>query len=297
MGEKFLFASNKTVIRVTINEDYLRVLKTVAGAGLRTVCEEALCPNIMECWGMGTATFMIMGSICTRGCRFCYVMKGRPAPLDNDEPIKIALAVKKMGLDYVTLTSVDRDDLPDGGAEHFARTIKAIKEFNPTIIVEALIPDFQGDYQSIKKVIDAHVDVLAHNIETVERLTPLIRDRRASYQQSLKVLKIAKELSPTLITKSSILLGLGETYDELIEAMRDLRKVNVDILVLSQYMRPSIKQVAVHKYYTQDEFKALQNEALKLGFTYVVASPLARTSYKAKDAYFNAIKSQQTFIR
>ncbi len=296
MGEKSLLASNKTVIRVTINEDYLRVLKTVGGSGLRTVCEEALCPNIMECWGMGTATFMIMGNVCTRGCRFCYVMKGRPASLDRDEPIKVALAVKKMGLDYVTLTSVDRDDLPDGGAEHFAKTIKAIKEFNPTTIVEALIPDFQGDYQSIKKVIDAHVDVLAHNIETVERLTPLIRDRRASYQQSLKVLKIAKELNPTLITKSSILLGLGETYEELIEAMRDLRSVNVDILVLSQYMRPSTKQVAVHKYYTQDEFKTLQNEALKLGFAYVVASPLARTSYKAKDAYFNAIKSQQTFI-
>ncbi|MEM3832310.1 MAG: lipoyl synthase [Thermoprotei archaeon] len=292
-----MLTNNKATVRVTINEDYLKVLKTINDVGLRTVCEEALCPNIMECWGMGTATFMIMGSICTRGCRFCYVMKGRPMLLDNDEPMKVALAVKKMNLDYVTLTSVDRDDLLDGGAEHFAKTIKAIKELNSTIIVEALIPDFRGEHQSIKKVIDARVDVLAHNIETVERLTPLVRDRRASYQQSLKVLKIAKELNPTLITKSSILLGLGETYEELIETMKDLRKVKVDILVLSQYMRPSTKQLPVHKYYTQNEFKTLQNEALKLGFTYVVASPLARTSYKAKDAYLSAIKNQQTLIR
>lgn len=274
------------MIRVAINDEFLRISGVVKGLNLPTVCEEALCPNIMECWGRGTATFMIMGNICTRGCRFCYVIKGRPKPLDAEEPTKIALAVKKMGLDYVTITSVDRDDLPDGGAEHFAKTVNAIKEMNPEIIVEVLIPDFQGNYASIQKVVDSGIDVLAHNIETVKRLSPLVRDRRASYEQSLKVLKIVKEINPKLITKSSILLGFGEMQEEIIESMKDLRKAGVDILVLSQYMRPSTKQLPVVKYYSLDEFKELQEIGLKMGFSYVVAHPLARTSYKAKEAYF-----------
>lgn len=274
------------MIRVTINDEFLRISEVVKGLNLPTVCEEALCPNIMECWGRGTATFMIMGNICTRGCRFCYVIKGHPKPLDAEEPTKIALAVKKMGLDYVTITSVDRDDLPDGGAEHFAKTVSAIKEMNPEIIVEVLIPDFQGNYASIQKVVDSGIDVLAHNIETVKRLSPLVRDRRASYEQSLKVLKTAKEINPKLITKSSILLGFGEMQEEIIESMKDLRKAGVDILVLSQYMRPSTRQLPVVKYYSLDEFKELQEIGLKMGFSYVVAHPLARTSYKAKEAYF-----------
>ncbi len=284
-------AVNKTMIKVSINEEFMKISEVVKGLNLPTVCEEALCPNIMECWGKGTATFMIMGNTCTRGCRFCYVIKGHPKPLDPDEPTKIALAVKKMGLDYVTITSVDRDDLLDGGAEHFAKTVITIKKMIPRIIIEVLIPDFQGNIESIQKVIDSGVDVLAHNIETVKRLSPFVRDRRASYEQSLKVLKIAKKFNPRLITKSSILLGFGESWEEIIESMKDLKNANVDILVLSQYMRPSIKQLPVVKYYSLDEFKELQEIGLKMGFSYVVAHPLARTSYKAKEAYFKAIEN------
>ncbi|BDB99100.1 lipoyl synthase [Saccharolobus caldissimus] len=277
----------KTSIIINENENFKKIANIVSKKGIATVCEEALCPNIIECWGSGTATFMIMGNICTRGCRFCYVIKGKPAPLDEDEPRKIAEAVKEMNLDYVVITSVDRDDLPDGGANHFVKVIRAIKEMNPNIIVEVLTPDFRGDIEAVKKVVNAGVDVFAHNIETVRRLTPMVRDRRAGYDQSLKVLKYAGNV----IKKSSILLGFGETWDEIIETMHDLREVGVDILVLSQYMRPSYKQLEVKKYYTLDEFKKLENIAYSMGFLYVVSLPLARTSYKAKEAYLEVIKN------
>lgn len=280
----------KVRLRVSLNQRYLQLLKLVSSLGIATVCEGALCPNIFECWGSGVATFMIMGDTCTRGCRFCYVKKGVPQPIDPLEPYKVAEAVKRLGLDYVTITSVDRDDLPDGGAEHFARTIRAIKDLNPSVRVEVLIPDFRGDLDALKKVVDADPDVLAHNIETVRRLTPLARDWRAGYDQSLRVLRQAKIYNPRLITKSSILLGLGETWDEVIEAMRDLRGAGVDILVLSQYMRPSPKHLPVARVYKIDEFKELEEKAYKLGFSYVVAHPLARTSYKAREAYLEAFK-------
>ncbi|MDT7861937.1 MAG: lipoyl synthase [Saccharolobus sp.] len=278
----------KTSIIINENENFKKIANIVSKKGIATVCEEALCPNIIECWGSGTATFMIMGNICTRGCRFCYVIKGKPAPLDEDEPRKIAEAVKEMNLDYVVITSVDRDDLPDGGANHFVKVIRAIKEMNPNIIVEVLTPDFRGDIEAVKKVVNAGVDVFAHNIETVRRLTPMVRDRRAGYDQSLKVLKYAGNV----IKKSSILLGFGETWDEIIETIHDLREVGVDILVLSQYMRPSHKQLEVKKYYTLDEFKKLENIAYSMGFLYVVSLPLARTSYKAKEAYLEVIKKR-----
>ncbi|MEM3353563.1 MAG: lipoyl synthase [Saccharolobus sp.] len=271
----------KTEINVFENDNFKRISNIVINKGINTVCEEALCPNIMECWGSGTATFMIMGNICTRGCRFCYVIKGKPLPLDETEPIRIAEAVKEMGLDYVVITSVDRDDLEDGGAEYFAKVIRTVKEVNKNVIVEALIPDFRGNIDAINKIIEAKLDVFAHNIETVRRLTPIVRDPRASYEQSLKVLKYAK----SVIKKSSILLGFGETWDEIIETMRDLRSVGVDILVLSQYMRPSRKQLEVKKFYTVEEFKKLEEIAYSLGFSSVISSPLARTSYKAKEAY------------
>ncbi len=270
--------------------EFSKVSRAVVGLGIPTVCEEALCPNIMECWGSGTATFMIMGKVCTRGCRFCYVAKGRPEPLDPGEPARIALAVRKLGLSYVTITSVDRDDLPDGGARHFAETIRMVKRLNPGVLVEALIPDFQGSRDSLRVVVEAGPDVLGHNIETVERLTPRVRDRRAGYRQSLEVLRMAKELNPGLVTKSSILLGLGETLEEVLGAMRDLRRVGVDILVLSQYLRPSPRQLPVEKYYTVEEFKLLEREALRMGFSYVVAHPLARTSYRAREAYLRALE-------
>lgn len=280
----------KVRLRVSLNQRYLELSKIVSSLGIATVCEGALCPNIFECWGSGVATFMIMGDTCTRGCRFCYVKKGVPQPIDPLEPYKVAEAVKKLGLDYVTITSVDRDDLPDGGAEHFARTIRAVKDLNPGVRVEVLIPDFRGDLDALKRVVVSGPDVLAHNIETVRRLTPLARDWRAGYDQSLRVLRQAKIYSPVLITKSSILLGLGETWEEVIDAMRDLRDAGVDILVLSQYMRPSPKQLPVARVYKIEEFKELEEIAYKLGFSYVVAHPLARTSYKAREAYLEAVK-------
>nr|WP_241759695.1 lipoyl synthase [Aeropyrum pernix] len=278
----------KPRLRVRINDSYVKVARLVAGLGVATVCEGALCPNIFTCWGEGTATFMIMGDTCTRGCRFCYVKKGVPEPLDPLEPYKVALAVDALGLDYVTLTSVDRDDLPDGGASHFAATVRAIKRLRPDTIVEALIPDFQGVEEHVRLVAASGLEVLAHNIETVERLTPLVRDRRAGYRQSLRVLEIAKEEG--VVTKSSILLGLGEDKSEVIEAMRDLRSVGVDILVLSQYYRPSRKQLPVAKRYSLSEFRELAEKGLRMGFAYVVAHPLARTSFKAKEAYLAAVR-------
>ncbi|ACP38946.1 lipoyl synthase [Saccharolobus islandicus] len=280
----------KVQITVYENENFKRVAEIVKTKSIATVCEEALCPNIMECWGSGTATFMIMGSICTRGCRFCYVLKGKPSPLDDEEPKRVAEAVKEMKLDYVVITSVDRDDLPDRGAQHFVNVVKTVKELNPSVIVEVLAPDFRGDINSVKKVINAGVDVFAHNVETVRRLTPIVRDPRASYEQSLNVLKYAKNV----IKKSSILLGFGETWDEIIETMRDLRSVGVNILVLSQYMRPSRKQLEVKKRYTFEEFRKLEEIAYSMGFSAVVSLPLARTSYKAKEAYFKAIENAKS---
>lgn len=279
---------DKIRLRVSLNDRYQQVYKISSQLGIATVCEGALCPNIFECWGGGTATFMIMGDVCTRGCRFCYVKKGAPAPLDPEEPVKVATAVRALGLDYVTITSVDRDDLPDGGASHFASTIRAVREAVPNVIVEVLIPDFQGDLEALRKVVEAGPHVLAHNVETVRRLTPLVRDWRAGYEQSLKVLAAAKEMRPEIVTKSSILLGMGETEEEIVETMRDLRAVGVDILVLSQYLRPSPKQLRVAKVYKLEEFKRLEEIGLKMGFSYVVAHPLARTSFKAKDAYLAA---------
>ncbi|MEM2223516.1 MAG: lipoyl synthase [Acidilobaceae archaeon] len=281
---------DKVRLRVSINDRYASIVKLVSGLKIATVCEGALCPNIFECWGEGVATFMIMGDTCTRGCRFCYVKKGKPQPLDLEEPYRVAEAVRILGLDYVTITSVDRDDLPDGGASQFAETISMVKRLNPNVKVEVLIPDFRGDLNALKTVVDVKPDVIAHNIETVRRLTTTVRDWRAGYKQSLMVLKYIKVFNPSIITKSSILLGLGETFDEVIEAMRDLRSVGVDILVLSQYLRPSPKQLPVAKMYKIEEFKILEDIAYKIGFSYVVAHPLARTSYKAREAYYEAIK-------
>lgn len=280
-------------MRVRLTGRFLKVSSVVRKHGLATVCEEALCPNIVECWGSGTATFMIMGRVCTRSCRFCYVPKGRPSPLDPGEPLRVALAVREMGLDYVTITSVDRDDLPDGGAGHFARTVSAVKGLNAGVAVEALIPDFGGRRDAVEKVIAAGADVVGHNVETVRRLTPLVRDRRAGYELSLRVLEACKDANPRVITKSSVLLGLGETREEVLETLRDLRSVGVDIVVLSQYMRPGPKQAPVAKYYSLAEFRELGEAARRMGFAYVLAHPMARTSYKAKEAYLEALRSRK----
>lgn len=280
--------ASKPRIRVRMSPGFSRVARVVGKYGLHTVCQEALCPNISECWGRGEATFMILGDTCTRGCRFCAVRRGRPEPPDPSEPYRVALAVRELGLRYVTLTSVTRDDLPDGGASHFARTIRAVKRLSPGTIVEALIPDFGGRASLVRMVVESGADVLAHNIETVRRLTPMVRDPRAGYEKSLRVLRAAKEAGA--VTKSSILVGLGETMEEVEEALWDLRRSGVDIVVISQYLRPTPKQVPVRKLYTVEEFRRIEEMAYRAGFKYVLSHPLARTSYRAYEAYQRAVQ-------
>lgn len=255
---------------------------------LFTVCEEAKCPNIGECWQQGTATLMILGETCTRGCRFCAVNSGNPRGfLDKDEPAKCAETVVAMNLSYVVITCVDRDDLPDGGAGHFAEVITAIQAAKPDCLIEVLTSDYQGRRQDIATVLNASPDVFAHNIETVERLTPRVRDPRASYRQSLDVLALAKELEPTRITKSSIMLGLGETHEEIIQTMADLRAASVDVVTLGQYLQPTPKHLKVEEYVTPETFDALGDQAREMGFLYVASGPMVRSSYKAGE-YFLA---------
>lgn len=253
---------------------------------LATVCEEARCPNIAECWATGTATFMLMGEHCTRGCRFCAVstMKNPPA-LDPEEPANIAEAVAELGLSYVVLTSVNRDDVPDGGAGHLANCIRAIKQKTPTVLLEVLVPDFLGDRTAVQEIINTPIAVFAHNVETVERLTPEVRDPRAHYAQSLDVLEAAKDLAPDLLTKSSIMLGLGETEDELMQTMRDLRARGVDIVTLGQYLKPTPKHLPVIEYIHPNTFDRYAAAARQLGFGYVAAGPLVRSSYRAGELY------------
>ncbi|MEM0158185.1 MAG: lipoyl synthase [Thermoplasmataceae archaeon] len=262
---------------------YANLKMQIRGMDLNTVCEEARCPNIAECWGHGTATFMVMGKNCSRGCRFCSVTHGRMEPIDPMEPEKVAETVRHMNLDYVVITSVDRDDLPDQGASHFASVVSKVKEIG--IRVEALIPDFRGDEKLIQMVLDANPDVLDHNIETVRRLTPSVRDPRASYDQSLSVLKYAKSARHDLITKSSIMIGLGETDMEVIETLRDLRGVGVDIVTIGQYLRPSRLQLPVVEYSPLERFRKLEEMAYSLGFSFVASGPLVRSSYRAAEAW------------
>jgi lipoic acid synthetase len=253
---------------------------------LATVCEEARCPNIGECWGSGTATFMVMGDTCTRGCRFCAVDTSRkPAPLDPAEPENVATAIAEMQLDYVVVTSVDRDDLPDQGAHHFAACIRAIRAKNPDTLIEVLIPDFRGDYGLLLAVVEAKPDVLAHNVETVERLTPRVRDPRAGYRQSLDVLAAIKTLDPGMHTKSSLMLGLGEQDDEVEVAMADLRAVGCDFLTFGQYLQPTKKHLAVESYTTPEGFAHWQARGEALGFAYVASGALVRSSYKAGEFF------------
>jgi len=266
---------------------YARIKGRARELGLSTVCEEAQCPNIGECWGGGTATFMVMGSICTRGCRFCAVNTSRNgAPLDVDEPRNVAVAISEMELDYVVVTSVDRDDIEDGGASHFAACIQAIHELNPQTMVEVLIPDFCGDETLLNRVVQARPEVLAHNVECIERLTGTVRDPRAGYQQSLDVLANAKKLGSDF-TKSSIMVGLGEETEEVLQCMRDLRAVGVDFLTIGQYLRPSAKHLALQRFVTPDEFEAYEKAGLEMGFTYVASGPLVRSSYKAGEFFIH----------
>jgi lipoic acid synthetase len=252
---------------------------------LSTVCEEAKCPNIGECWNAGTATLMLMGSVCTRACRFCAVDTGNPKGwLDENEPANAARTVELMKLAYVVLTSVNRDDLDDGGAAHFAACVRAIKQASPRTAVEALTPDFQGVLADVETVVDSGLEVFAQNVETVRRLTHPVRDPRASYEQTLAVLAHAKRHRPTVLTKTSLMLGLGETDDEIMATLADLRAVGCDILTLGQYLRPTVNHLAVERYVTPDEFEGYRARALAMGFLECVAGPMVRSSYRAERA-------------
>ena len=278
-------------IRAPSGENYTKVKQSLRSLGLHTVCEEARCPNLSECWGTGTATIMIMGDICTRGCRFCAVNSGnKPVSLDAGEPERVAKAIKEWGLRYVVITSVCRDDLKDGGAEHIAKTIKAIKFLCPRIIVESLIPDFRGSEDSIKKVVISKPKVISHNIETVIRLTPKVRDARASYEQSLQVLKKIKDIDSMIYTKSSIMLGLGETEEEIIQTIRDLRSVGVNILTIGQYLQPTPRHLPVVEYITPEKFNWFREIAEQMGFVYVASGPLVRSSYRAGEFFVEKIE-------
>ncbi len=252
------------------------------GKTLHTVCEEAHCPNIFECWDKDkTATFMILGDTCTRNCRFCAVKSGRPGGhVDWEEPDRVAEAVREMQLDHAVITSVDRDDLQDGGSSLFAATVMAIRREAPGCQVELLIPDFQGDEKSLQIVVDKKPELLDHNVETVRRTTPRVRSR-ATYDRSLQVLANAKRMNPGQRTKSSIMLGVGENWDEILETLDDLRAASVDIVTIGQYLRPTQKQMEMVRYYTPDEFAILQEEGMKRGFLHVESGPLVRTSYHA----------------
>ena len=265
---------------------YARIKERARELSLATVCEEAKCPNIGECWGGGTATFMVMGDTCTRGCRFCAVKTlKKPPPLDPLEPLNVATAIQEMELDYVVVTSVDRDDVDDGGAQHFANCITEINRLNPNTRVEVLIPDFSGHVGHLLKVVMAQPDVLAHNVETVERLTHPVRDRRAGYKQSLDVLEHTKQIDASRMTKSSIMVGLGERPDEVEQCMRDLRSVGCDFLTIGQYLQPTKKHIDIDEFVHPDQFAAYEALGLEMGFLYVASGPLVRSSYKAGE-YF-----------
>jgi lipoic acid synthetase len=281
-------------IRPASGDTYSGIRDMLKKLNLATVCQEARCPNIAECWGGGTATFMLMGEVCTRGCRFCAVKTGNPrGAIDNEEPEKVGLALSKMNLSYVVLTSVDRDDLADLGAEHFARTIEVIKGNNPKLIVEVLTPDFQGRRELIERVVRARPDVFAHNVETVERLSPRVRDPRARYWRSLDVLKTVKELDPSRFTKSSIMTGLGEEESEISATLRDLRQVGCDVVTFGQYLQPTSRHLPVIRYCTPDEFQAWQSQAEGMGFMYVASGPLVRSSYRAGEYFLKGAVERQ----
>lgn len=282
------------------SDNYKALRSTVRELGLATVCEEARCPNIGECWGGGddntaTATIMIMGDTCTRGCRFCSVKTSRaPPPLDPEEPEKVSTAIAKWGLDYVVLTSVDRDDLEDQGSLHFRQVVQRLKEKKPDLLVEALTPDFQGDQELIRNVATSGLDVYAHNVETVERLTSRVRDRRAGYQQSMDVLRYVKSLNTGCLTKTSIMLGLGETDEDIRKTLQDLRAVDCDVVTFGQYLQPTKRHLPVQEYVTPEKFDEWRIEAEGMGFKYVASGPLVRSSYKAGEFFLkNYIQEQR----
>lgn len=267
-------------VRAPGSPNYLHLKRILRDHNLHTVCEEARCPNIGECWGHNTATFLILGDICTRGCRFCAISKGKPNVLDPEEPRSVGLVVKELGLEHIVVTSVNRDDLPDGGSAHFAKTVFWIKTLNPAIRVEVLIPDFKGDQKALETVVRSGIHILNHNMETVPRLYKKVRPG-AVYQRSLDILKAAKQIRGDILTKSGLMLGVGETIEEVMDTLRDLRQINCDIVTLGQYLQPSTDQLSVERYVTPGEFQELKIEGERLGFRHVESGPLVRSSYHA----------------
>ncbi|SHE81853.1 lipoic acid synthetase [Seinonella peptonophila] len=276
-------------IKLHVNDNYQELKQMMRSKTLHTVCEEARCPNIFECWANRTATFMILGDICTRACRFCAVKTGLPTELDEAEPERVAEAVEQMGVRHAVITSVARDDLNDGGAGIFAATIRAVRARNPFTSVEVLIPDFMGDRSALQTVMDAKPDILNHNIETVSRLSDRVRSK-AKYHRSLELLQRAKEMQPQIPTKSSIMVGVGETFDEVVEAMQDLRQHQVDIVTIGQYLQPTKKHLRIDRYWHPDDFAKWKEIGLELGFSHVESGPLVRSSYHAHEQVKSAEK-------
>lgn len=278
-------------IKLITGEPYTEIKEMMRGKTLHTVCEEARCPNIYECWANRTATFMILGDVCTRACRFCAVKTGLPTELDLQEPVRVAEAAEQMGLRHCVVTSVARDDLRDGGASIFAATIREIRRKLPLCSVEVLIPDFQGDRDALQIVMEAKPDILNHNVETVERLSDRVR-AKAKYRRSLELLRRAKEMQPGIPTKSSLMLGVGETFDEVRRTMDDLREVGVSILTLGQYLQPTPQHLAVERYVHPDEFAALKADGMARGFSHVESGPFVRSSYHAHEQVKSAAAAE-----
>jgi lipoic acid synthetase len=268
-------------VRLPASNGYRRLKKLMHEKNLHTVCEEAMCPNIGECWHRGTATFLLMGDICTRSCGFCHIKTGRPSALDEDEPRRVAESVVAMNLNHCVLTSVNRDELPNGGAHIFANTIREIRKRLSNCTIEVLIPDFKGDRAALKEVMDARPEILNHNTETVPRLYRTVRPQ-ANYQQTLELLANAKTMDPGAITKSGIMVGLGETKEEVLAVIRDLREQQVDILTIGQYLRPSLFHLPIYRYVHPDEFQEFHNVGMEMGFRWVESGPLVRSSYHAE---------------
>ena len=268
--------------RVVEGENFKELKQLVQARKLHTVCEEAKCPNIFDCWSRRTATFMILGDVCTRACRFCAVTSGRPAELDIGEPLRVAESVAQLGLRHAVITSVDRDDLADGGSGMFARTIKAIRRRSSATTIEVLTPDFQGDLAAVQTVVEARPDIFNHNTETVPRLYARIRPK-AVYANSLALLQHVKRLAPEMVTKSGLMVGLGETEDELLDVFRNMRAHDIDVLTVGQYLRPSKKHADVARYYRPEEFVQLKQQAMEMGFAHVEAGPMVRSSYHADE--------------
>ncbi|XP_056264927.1 lipoyl synthase, mitochondrial isoform X2 [Pseudoliparis swirei] len=287
---------------IPIGKNFNRLKNTLRDLNLHTVCEEARCPNIGECWGGGeystaTATIMLMGDTCTRGCRFCSIKTARqPPPLDPNEPYNTAKAIAAWGLDYVVLTSVDRDDIADGGADHFAKTVTNLKERDSRILVECLTPDFRGDLAAVEKIALSGLDVYAHNVETVRELQRFVRDPRANFDQSLSVLRHVKKVEPTLLTKTSIMLGLGETDQQILDTLTELREARVDCLTLGQYMQPTKRHLKVEEYVTPERFAHWEKVGNDMGFVYTASGPLVRSSYKAGEFFLKNLLKRKADV-